>query len=55
MIDYRAHLVHKYLEANFDRKFYDSFDIIEIVVISDWKMKILASKYREAQEDKHQL
>ena len=48
-IDYRAHLVHKYSEATFDEEFYDSLDADEVVVICDWKMKILAAKYREAQ------
>ena len=50
LIDYRAHLAQKYSEANFDNRFYDSFDTIEVVAICDWKMKILASKYREAQQ-----
>ena len=50
LVDYRAHLVHKYSEANFDKKYYSSFDTIEVVVVSDWKMKILSSKYRESQQ-----
>ena len=52
LIIYRAHLAHKHSESKFDKKFYKSFDSIEVVVISDWKMKILASKYREAQHGK---
>ena len=50
LIDYRAHLAHKHSEAAFDSEYYNSFDSIEVVVISDYKMKILASKHREAQE-----
>ena len=53
LIDYRAHLAHKDSESKFDRNFYTSFDNIEAVVISDWKMKILASKYRESQQGKY--
>ena len=57
LIDYRAHLAHKLSEGNFDKKHYQNFDEIEVVVISDWKMKILSSKHREAQQgtvnDKH--
>ena len=49
-VDYRAHIAQKYSEANFDNRFYASFDTIEVVAICDWKMKILASKYREAQQ-----
>ena len=45
LIEYRAHLAHKYSEASFDKEYYDSFDEIEVVVIGDYKMKILASKY----------
>ena len=51
--EYRAHLAHKFSEANFDGKFYSSFDKLDVVVISDWKMKILASKYRESQQGRH--
>ena len=48
---YRAHIVHKFSEADFDKKEY--FDIVEgeAVMISDYKMKVLDSKHREAQED----
>lgn len=45
IIEYRAHLDHKHSEAKFDVEFYKDFDEIEVVVISDYKMKILASKY----------
>ena len=50
LIEYRAHLVHKYSEAAFDTDFYECFNENEVVVISDYKMKILASKHRESQE-----
>ena len=50
LVDYRAHLTHKTSEAKFDSDYYKDIDEIEVVVISDWKMKILASKYREAQQ-----
>lgn len=51
LIDYRAHLVHKHSEAEFDSAFYSELDFDEAVVICDWKMKILASKHREAQSE----
>lgn len=51
LMQYRTHIVHKHSEAAFDQDFY--FDLLdgEAVVIIDWKMKILDSKYREAQQD----
>ena len=52
LIEYRAHLVHKHSEANYDREEYAELHDIEVVVISDYKMKVLASKYREAQQGK---
>lgn len=51
LIDYHAHLVQKQPEAVFSEKFYSSISEVEVVVISDWKMKILASKYREAMQE----
>ena len=50
---YRAHLVHKNSEAAHDKEFYHSKNLteIDVVVISDWKMKILSSKYRESQQE----
>ena len=51
LIDYRAHLVHKHSEAQFDSKFYSNIADNEAVVICDWKMKILSSKYRETQAE----
>lgn len=51
LIDYRAHLVHKFAESKFDEHFYDNLKSDEAVVICDWKMKILAAKYREAQAE----
>lgn len=55
MKEYRAHIAHKVSEGNFDKKFYLSLDETEVVVICDWKMKILASKHREAQQGKIML
>lgn len=49
--DYRAHIAHKHSEAEFDRTFYSNLGDVEVVLICDWKMKVLASKYREAQQD----
>ena len=51
LIAYRAHLVHKHTEACFDQKFYENMEVTEAVVICDWKMKILSSKYRESQQE----
>ena len=52
LIGYRAHLVHKATEEDFDRDFYSQIKkCIEAMIICDWKMKILSSKYREAQQD----
>ena len=51
LIDYRAHLVHKHSEALFDSEFYSNLADDEAVVICDWKMKILSSKFREAQAE----
>lgn len=51
LIDYRAHLVHKHSEGVFDTNFYGDLEDAEVVVICDWKMKILSSKFREAQQE----
>ena len=52
LILYRAHLVHKHTETSFDEDFYSNLQpVVEVVIICDWKMKILASKHREAQQD----
>jgi len=51
LLEYRAHMVHKHTEAQFDKEFYSSLKIGEAVVIIDYKMKILASKHRESQRD----
>ena len=48
---YRAHIVHKFSEADFDKEEYLEIKEGEAVIISDYKMKILDSKFREAQED----
>ena len=50
LVEYRAHLAHKHSEAAFDKAFYESCTDIEVVAISNYKMKILASRYRESQE-----
>lgn len=51
LIDYCAHLVHKYSEGKFDDEFYSDLEDTEAVVICDWKMKILSSKFCEAQQE----
>lgn len=51
LVDYRAHLVHKHSEAAFDSDFYQDLADDEAVVVCDWKMKILSSKYRESQAE----
>jgi hypothetical protein len=51
LLHYRAHIVHKHSEAKFDKDFYFDLKEGEAVVIIDYKMKILSSKYREAQKD----
>ena len=53
LMDYRAHLVHKVSEAAHDEEFYNPSRLTatEVVVICDWKMKILSSKYRESQQE----
>ena len=51
LIGYRAHLVHKHTEAAFDEEFYSKVGMKECVVVCDWKMKILSSKYRESQQE----
>ena len=49
--DYRAHLVQKFDEAEFDSEFYNQIGNDECIVIWDYKMKILAAFYREAQKN----
>lgn len=51
LIDYRAHLMHKKSEQLFDDEFYKTISDDEAIIICDWKMKILASKYRESQAE----
>ena len=51
LVDYRAHSAHKVSEANFDREYYSNLPDDEAVLICDYKMKVLASRYREAQVD----
>ena len=51
LIDYRAHLVHKFSEGEFDSEYYEDIDDDEAVVSSDWKMKILSAKHKESQAE----
>ena len=48
---YRTHIAHKISEAMFDQEYYRSLEPEQAVVVSDWKMKILASRYRESQQE----
>ena len=47
--DYRAHLVQKHDEAEFDAVFYQNLCTGEAIVIWDYKMKILPAYHLEAQ------
>lgn len=51
MLIYRAHIAQKEDEGAFDAAFYKDLKEDEAVVIMDYKMKILSSKYRKAQKD----
>lgn len=51
LMDYRAHIAHKKSEAQFDSEDYFNLKPHQAVVIIDFKMKVLASRYREAQQD----
>ena len=51
LVAYRSHIAQKESEAKFDQDHYFDLKPGECVAIFDYKMKIMSSKYREAQED----
>lgn len=51
MLKFRAHVAQREDEAKFDKEFYSKMTDGEVLVIFDYKMKILASMYREKQVD----
>jgi hypothetical protein len=50
-LDYRRHIAQTEDESLHDQEFYKDLKEDEAVIIMDFKMKILASKYREKQKD----
>jgi hypothetical protein len=50
-LDYRRHIAQAEDESLHDREFYKDLKENEAVVVMDFKMKILASMYREKQKD----
>ena len=51
ILDYRRHIAQTEDEAKFDASFYSNLKSHEAIIIMDFKMKILASLYRERQKD----
>jgi len=51
LLEYRAHIVHKVSESNFDKGFYSYLKVGQAVIVVDYKMKINPAKYREPQKD----
>ena len=50
-LDYRRHIVQAEDESIFDSEFYSNMGEDEVVLVLDFKMKILSSAYREKQKD----
>ena len=50
-LDYRRHLTQVEDEFLFDKDFYNDLAEDEVIIVLDFKMKILASMYREKQKD----
>ena len=50
-LDYRNHIAQAEDESIFDQEFYHDLPEDEAIVVMDFKMKILASMYREKQKD----
>lgn len=50
-LDYRQHIAQAEDEGIFDSRFYEGLKEDECIIIVDFKMKILASCYREKQKD----
>ena len=51
LLKYREHVAQREDEAIFDSQFFSSLKEGEVVVVLDYKMKILSSFFREKQED----
>ena len=50
-LDYRRHIAQAEDESIFDKTFYNNLKEDEVILVLDFKMKILSSTYREKQKD----
>ena len=47
LLEYRSHLILKHTEGAYEKHFLSNLLDGEEIIISDWKMKILAFRYHE--------